>query len=410
MTPVVVPSVVGGAAAGGDRPTLRVVWSTELLAYDFGFGHPMTSDRIDLTIALAAQLGLLDAPGVEVVGAQPASDALLTTVHDVEYVAAVHAAAERGVLDVARGLGTRDDPVFPQMHEAAARVVQGTVDAALAVWRGDVQHAVNVGGGLHHAMPGAASGFCVYNDAAVAIRQVLEAGARRVAYVDVDAHHGDGVQAVFWDDPRVLTVSVHETGHALFPGTGYATETGGPRADGTAVNVALPSHTDDAGWLRAIDAVVPAVLREFAPDVLVTQHGCDTHRMDPLATLRVSVDGQRVAMQRLHDVAHEVCEGRWVALGGGGYAILDVVPRCWSHLVGVASHHPVDPATPVPQVWLDVVRQRYGRDAVPVMTDHESAWFRPWSAGYDPADDVDRAIRATRTAAFPRLGLDPDYD
>ncbi|UCN15546.1 acetoin utilization protein AcuC [Cellulomonas iranensis] len=390
--------------------TLRVVWATELLAYDFGFGHPMTSDRIDLTVALAAQLGLLDAPGVEVVGAEPASDALLATVHDLAYVAAVHAAAERGVPDLVRGLGTRDDPVFPQMHDAAARVVQGTVDAALAVWRGEADHAVNVGGGLHHAMPGAASGFCVYNDAAVAIRALLAAGAQRVAYVDVDAHHGDGVQAVFWDDPRVLTVSVHETGFALFPGTGYPGETGGPGAEGTAVNVALPSHTDDAGWLRAVDAVVPAVVREFAPDVLVTQHGCDTHRMDPLATLRVSVDAQRAAAVLLHDLAHDVSDGRWVALGGGGYAILDVVPRTWTHLLGVAAHRPVDPATRVPQVWLDVVRQRYGRDAVPVMTDHASASFRPWSAGYDPADDVDRAVRATRTAVFPSLGLDPELD
>jgi len=394
----------------GDRVTLRVVWSTELLAYDFGFGHPMTSDRIDLTIALAAQLGLLDAPGVEVVGAGPASDALLTTVHDAQYVAAVHAAAEHAVPDLVRGLGTRDDPLFPQMHEAAARVVAGTVDAALAVWEGRAEHALNVGGGLHHAMPGAASGFCVYNDAAVAIRAALAAGARRVAYVDVDAHHGDGVQAVFWDDPRVLTVSVHETGHALFPGTGYPTETGGRGADGTAVNVALPSRTDDAGWLRAIDSVVPAAVREFAPDLLVTQHGCDTHRMDPLATLRVSVDAQRVAASLLHDLAHEVCDGRWVALGGGGYAILDVVPRTWSHLVGIASHHPVDPATPVPPEWLDAVRQRYGREAVPEMTDHAAATFRPWSAGYDPADDVDRAIRATRAAVFPALGLDPDLD
>lgn len=398
------------AAPGGGPVTLRVVWSTELLAYDFGFGHPMTSDRIDLTIALAAQLGLLDAPGVELVGADPAPDALLTTVHDPEYVAAVHAAAERGVPDLVRGLGTRDDPLFPQMHEAAARVVAGTVDAALAVWQGRAEHALNVGGGLHHAQPGAASGFCVYNDAAVAIRALLAAGAERVAYVDVDAHHGDGVQAVFWDDPRVLTVSVHETGHALFPGTGYPTETGGRGADGTAVNVALPSRTGDRGWLRAIEAVVPAVVREFAPEVLVTQHGCDTHRMDPLATLRVSVDAQRVAAEMLHDLAHEVCAGRWVALGGGGYAILDVVPRTWSHLVGVASHRPVDPGTPLPEPWLDAVRQRYGREAVPWMTDHEPAVYSPWSSGYDPADDVDRAIRATRGAVFPSLGLDPELD
>ncbi|QGQ20877.1 acetoin utilization protein AcuC [Cellulomonas sp. JZ18] len=381
-----------------------------MLAYDFGVGHPMTSDRIDLTIALAAGLGLLEGPSVEVVAAEPAPDALLTTVHEPAYVAAVHAAAERGVPDPVRGLGTRDDPVFPQMHDAAARVVAGSVDAALAVWEGRAPHAVNVGGGLHHAMPGAASGFCVYNDAAVAIRALLAAGVERVAYVDVDAHHGDGVQAVFWDDPRVLTVSLHETGHALFPGTGYPGETGGPGAEGTAVNVALPSRTGDAGWLRALDAVVPAVVRAFAPQVLVTQHGCDTHRLDPLTSLRVSVDGQRVAAERLHALAHEVCDGRWLALGGGGYAVLDVVPRSWAHLIGIATHRPVDPATPVPQEWLDAVRQRYGRAAVGVMTDGVAVQPRPWSAGYDPADDVDRAVRATRAAVFPALGLDPELD
>jgi acetoin utilization protein AcuC len=322
----------------------------------------------------------------------------------------VRAASEHGTPDPSRGLGTDDDPVFPHMHEAAARVAAGSVGSALAVWRGEADHAVNVSGGLHHAMPGAASGFCVYNDAALAIRALLDAGARRVAYVDVDAHHGDGVQAVFWDDPRVLTISLHETGRHLFPGTGFSGETGGPHADGSAVNLPLPSGTGDAGWLRAFDAVVPAALRAFEPDVLVTQHGCDAHALDPLANLRVSVDGLRVAAERLHDLAHEVTDGRWVALGGGGYAVLDVVPRVWTHLVAVAAHRPVDPATPVPDAWRALVRDRYGRPGPATMSDGASAGFRPWSAGYDPADDVDRAVRATRAAAFPSLGLDPDLD
>lgn len=396
----------------GQRPPapVRVVWSTDMLAYDFGHGHPMTSERVELTIRLAEDLGLLDGGGVELVDAPPASDALLTTVHEPAYVAAVRAASDHGTPDPARGLGTSDDPVFPSMHEAAARVVTGTVDAALAVWEGRAEHAVNVTGGLHHAMPGAASGFCVYNDAAVAIRALLAAGAQRVAYVDVDAHHGDGVQTVFWDDPRVLTVSVHETGAALFPGTGFAQEVGGPGATGSVVNVALPAGTDDTGWLRAIEAVVPAVVREFAPDVLVTQHGCDSHLMDPLTHLRVSVDGQRAAADLLHDLAHQAAHGRWVALGGGGYAVLDVVPRSWAHLLGVATHRPVDPATDVPQGWRELVRDRYGRLGPARMTDGRPLRLRPWSAGYDPADDVDRAIRATRSAVFPCWGLDPDLD
>ncbi|WP_315095848.1 acetoin utilization protein AcuC [uncultured Cellulomonas sp.] len=389
---------------------VRVVWSRDMLAYDFGHGHPMTAERLDLTIRLADSLGVLSGPDVDLVGAEMASDELLATVHDPAYVAAVHRAATDGTPSPEHGLGTDDDPVFPDMHEASARVVQGSVDSALAVWEGRAEHAVNVTGGLHHAMPAAASGFCVYNDAAVAIRALLAAGAERVAYVDIDAHHGDGVQAIFWDDPRVLTISLHETGHALFPGTGHARETGGLGAEGTAVNVALPSGTGDAGWLRAIDAVVPAAVREFAPDVLVTQHGCDTHLQDPLTHLRVSLDGQRVAAVLLHDLAHEVADGRWVALGGGGYAVVDVVPRSWTHLLGIATHHPVDPDTVVPDDWRSLVRDRYGRLGPDRMTDGRDARFRPWSAGYDPGDDVDRAIRATRQAAFPLLGLDAEHD
>lgn len=389
---------------------VRVVWTPELLDYDFGPGHPMSPLRLDLTVRLARTLGLLDLPGVEVVGADPASDAELETAHEAAYVSAVRRASDGGAGDPSRGIGTEDDPVFPHMHEAAARIVAGSREAALAVWEGRAEHAVNLTGGMHHAMPGAASGFCVYNDAAVAIRSLLAAGAERVAYVDVDAHHGDGVQRAFWDDPRVLTVSVHESGATLFPGTGFPGETGGPAAPGSAVNLALPSHTGDAGWLRAIDAVVPPVVRAFAPQVLVTQHGCDTHVEDPIADLDVSVDGQRMAWSWLHDLAHEVSGGRWLALGGGGYAVVDVVPRAWAHLLGIAVHHPVDPATRVPPEWLEQVVALYGRAAPASMSDLVPPVWRPWSDGFDPADDVDRAIRATRSAAFPLLGLDPLHD
>ena len=389
---------------------VQVVWAPELLGYDFGAGHPMAPLRLELTMELARVLGLLSGDDVRLVGAKPASDALLETVHEPDYVGAVHAASERGRSDPARGLGTDDDPVFRGMHEAAARIVTGSVEAALAVWHGEAEHAVNLTGGMHHAMPGAASGFCIYNDAAVAIRRLLDEGAQRVAYVDLDAHHGDGVQKVFWDDPRVLTVSVHESGHTLFPGTGHARETGGPEAPGTAVNVALPAHTRDAAWLRAIDAIVPAVVREFAPEVIVSQHGCDSHIEDPITNLGVSIDAERTAAVRMHDLAHEVAGGRWVALGGGGYAILDVVPRAWSHVIGIAAHRPVDPATRVPEEWQEEVVRRYGRRGPEHMTDGESGTFRPWAAGYDPSDDVDRAIRATRAAVFPLLGLDPEHD
>ena len=201
------------------------------------------------------------------------------------------------------------------MHEAAAHVVGASLEAFRQVWSGESLHAANVTGGLHHAMQDRASGFCVYNDVAVGIQWLLDQGAERVAYVDVDVHHGDGVERIFWDDPRVLTISLHETGQMLFPGTGFSEDVGGEGAEGSAVNVALPPGTADAGWLRAFHAVVPPLLREFAPDVLVTQHGCDSHAADPLAHLMLSVDGQRAAYLALHELAHEVAGGRWVATG-----------------------------------------------------------------------------------------------
>jgi acetoin utilization protein AcuC len=259
-------------------------------------------------------------------------------------------------------------------------------------------------------MPDRASGFCVYNDVAAGIRAVLDDGARRVAYVDVDVHHGDGVQRIFWDDPRVLTISVHESGRALFPGTGFADELGGRTAEGTAVNVALPPGTGDAGWLRAVHAVVPPLVRAFAPDVLVTQHGCDSHMLDPLAHLAVTLDAQRTVQSTLHDLAHEVCDGRWVATGGGGYEVVDVVPRSWAHLVAIAAHRPLPPETEVPQRWRDHVSMLTGHRGPLRMTDGVQPWWRSWEVGYDPDDAVDRAVMATRKAVFPLHGLDPWFD
>ncbi len=242
------------------------------------------------------------------------------------------------------------------------------------------------------------------------IRALLDAGARRVAYVDVDVHHGDGVEHIFWNDPRVLTISLHETGRVLFPGTGYASDVGGPDAEGTAVNVAFPPGTGDAPWLRAFSAVVPALLRAFEPEVLFTQNGCDSHVLDPLAHMALSLDGQRAAYVALHELAHEVAGGRWVAVGGGGYEVVDVVPRAWSHLVGIAAHHPVPPSTAVPESWREYVVERFGRAAPLRMTDGAAADHRPWSSGHDPEDAVDRAVMATRKAVFPVHGLDPWYD
>jgi acetoin utilization protein AcuC len=385
--------------------SVLVVWDDSLTEYDFGPTHPLSPVRLDLTIRLARALGILAGDHVELVSPQVADDALLTTVHTPELVAAVR----RASFDPEHGLGTGDNPCFEAMHEASARVAAGSVAAALAVWEGRTTHAVNIAGGLHHAMPDSASGFCVYNDPALAIRALLDAGAERVAYVDVDVHHGDGVQAVFWDDPRVLTISLHETPRTLFPGTGYPEEVGGPGAEGSAVNVALPPGTTDTGWLRAFHAVVPTILREWQPQVLVSQGGCDTHVEDPLAHLALTVDGQRASYGAVHALAHELCGGRWVATGGGGYAIVDVVPRAWTHLLAEAAGTPLPPSTGIPADWREYVSSAFGRSGPARMTDGAEPTFDDWSAGFDPADWLDRSVMATRKAVFPWHGINPEW-
>ena len=341
-----------------------VVFDPSLTDYDFGPDHPMTPLRVDLTMRLAAEAGVLD--GLEQVPAPMASDDLIATVHDPALIEAVQRMSARpGPGEELRGLGTDDNPVFRGMHHASAHIVGASQEAFRRVWTGESIHSANITGGLHHAMPDRASGFCIYNDVAVGIRWLLDNGAQRVAYVDVDVHHGDGVEAIFYDDPRVLTVSLHESGQFLFPGTGFPADTGGPDAEGSAVNVALPPGTSDAGWLRAFHAVVPALVREFAPDVLVTQHGCDSHADDPLAHLMLSVDGQRAAYLALHDLAHEAAGGRWVATGGGGYAVFGVVPRAWTHLLAAVAGRPLDPASLVPEAWREHVLEQCLRRGAP---------------------------------------------
>jgi acetoin utilization protein AcuC len=384
-----------------------VVFDPSLTEYDFGVAHPMSPVRVDLTMRLAGELGVTGTNGLRLVPAPVASEELIATVHEPQLIEAVQRAGSKHTADAGRGLGTDDNPIFPGMHHATAHIVGASVEAFRQVWSGESLHSANITGGLHHAMRDRASGFCIYNDVAVGIQYLLDQGAQKVAYVDVDVHHGDGVERIFWDDPRVLTISLHETGQMLFPGTGFPQDLGGPDAQGSAVNVALPPGTADAGWLRAFHAVVPPLLREFAPDVLVTQQGCDSHADDPLAHLMLSVDGQRAAYLALHDLAHEVAGGRWVVTGGGGYALVEVVPRAWTHLLAIVGGTPLDPGTETPGAWREHVREALGRTAPLRLTDGREPAYRDWSEGYDPATWLDRAINATRTETFPLHGLDP---
>ncbi|CRK55794.1 NAD-independent protein deacetylase AcuC [Alloactinosynnema sp. L-07] len=386
----------------GDRAT--VVWDASLLGYDLGGEHPFNPIRLELTMRLAAALGVLD--GVTLQVPEPAAESDIERVHELDYVRAVQRAPTVG-WDVGHGLGSADNPVFDRMHTASALVVGGSLLGARHIAEGTVDRAVSIAGGLHHAMRDHASGFCVYNDCAVAISWLLDNGFDRVAYLDVDVHHGDGVQAAFYDDPRVLTVSLHQSPMTLWPGTGFVNELGGRGAQGSAVNIPLAPYTRDAAWLRAFTGVVPSLLKAFRPQILVTQCGVDTHEEDPLADLALSVDGHRAIYRTLRDLADRYAGGKWLATGGGGYQLLRVVPRSWTHLIATVLDRDVAPETRVPAQWTASVRKIAPNADLPLtMSDGRDTAFEPWDGGLD--QPVDAVIRDVRRAVFPLHGLDPD--
>ena len=365
-----------------------VVIDKRLQAYDFGPRHPLAPIRVLRTYEEIARHGLLEADhAVETLAVATVNEADLARVHTEDFIAAVkRASSEPGYFDLSFGIGTTDVPRFDGMHDATLMVCAATMTAVQAVASGEYQHALNVAGGLHHAMSDKASGFCVYNDVAVGIAWLLEQGFERIAYIDVDAHHGDGVENIFWNDPRVLTISIHESGRTLFPGTGDASDIGGADARGFAVNISLPQGVGDAEWLRAFDGVVPELLAEFKPQVIVSQHGCDSHSEDPLTHMELSIDAQRLSYEMIHDYAHEYANGKWIAVGGGGYALETVVPKIWTHLAAVVTHQP----------------QRV------TFTDGTIPKWKPLSSGWDPQNEVDRAIIATRKSIYPIHGLPAD--
>lgn len=346
-----------------------LVYSPDIVEYDHGPQHPLRPTRVMLTRELIRAYGVVDDARVDEVPTRMATDEELRLVHTDRYIGAVKraGAGEPGDWSLF-GFGPGDNPIFPRMHEASARVAGASLVAAEAVLSGRAEHAFNPAGGLHHAMPERASGFCVYDDPAVAIAWLLHRGVERIAYVDVDVHHGDGPQAIFWDDPRVLTISIHESGRYLFPGTGFPQERGGGRAEGTKVNVPLPPYTADGGWLEAFRAVVPPAVLDWKPDVLVSQLGCDTHHTDPLAHLALSTRAYRETSVVLHGLAHDAAGGRWVATGGGGYQWARVVPRAWAIYFAEMADREIPDEIPVG--WLDLAAEAAG-GPVPVRLSEE---------------------------------------
>ncbi|MNJ37592.1 acetoin utilization protein AcuC [Paenibacillus bouchesdurhonensis] len=329
--------------------------------YHFHDSHPFHPIRLKLTLDLLAEAGALEPSSM--LRSRPATEAELLQIHQLTYVEAVKAlsagAPEPDWLERAAqyGLENGDTPFFPGMHEAASFVAGGSITAAEAVMSGRCQHALHLGGGLHHALSAKAAGFCVYNDVSVAIAYVRQNYKARVLYIDTDVHHGDGVQWSFYSDPEVCTYSIHETGKYLFPGTGFVQERGEHQGYGTCVNIPMQPYTEDESWLECFEQSIRRLTDYFKPDLIISQHGCDAHALDPLSHMQCSMAIYNEMPAIIHNLAHTYCSGRWVAVGGGGYDIWRVVPRAWSLLWLEMTDHPLKrslkqlPRTQLPQAW-----------------------------------------------------------
>ncbi len=381
------------------------VYDEAFLDYEFHPDHPFNPKRLKATYDLAKGLGLLQAD--RVVSPEAASSELLSLAHSPHYIDLVQRLSQTGkkTHGIERlGLGTDDNPVFAGMHEAASLAVGGTIKAAQELVNGSAQRVLNLAGGLHHAGRGHASGFCIYNDLVVAMRFIQRETGWRILYVDTDAHHGDGVQDAFYDDPQVFVLSLHESGQFLFPGTGSIEEIGTGDGQGTTLNVPLAPATDDDSWLEAFSTIVPRVMERFQPDIVVSQHGCDSHYRDPLADLCASTRLYDAVPRLLSQWVDAYANGRWLATGGGGYQVLSVVPRAWTILWAQMSRQAIAPDTAIPEEWLAAWQP-------------ESVTQLPRGLFDDPRDyprirDHHRMLAANRAtlkeiaARFPAYGFD----
>jgi acetoin utilization protein AcuC len=331
-----------------------LVWDPSFTSYRFRPDHPFNPKRLELSISLIEAMGLVDGERFRLVPPRPATEEELLRVHSPEYVDAVRRLSAPGASHaegVRWGLGTEDNPIFPRMHEATSMVVGGTLKAAELVMTGEVDRAFAIAGGLHHAHRSQASGFCIYSDLAAAIAWIREVYGSRVLYIDYDAHHGDGVQGIFYDDPEVLTLSIHESGRYLFPGTGFVDEMGEGDGYGYSLNIPMEPQTEDDSWIGIYRELVTEVAEAFRPGVIVLQSGCDAHVLDPLSHLRCTTRLYEETVRTTGEIADRFCGGRLLATGGGGYAIWQVVPRAWTIVWAALTQQEV--GNEVPRSWVE---------------------------------------------------------
>ncbi|MFD1888076.1 acetoin utilization protein AcuC [Paenibacillus wenxiniae] len=361
------------------------VYHPDSLNYVFRRDHPFDQRRLVMTMELLEQVQALPKEAIHI-PPNSLDEQLLQRVHIPAYIEtvkqlSVSCPAEPYISQAGQyGLDDDETPFFEGMHHSAAAIAAGSVHAAELVMSGKAQHALHLGGGLHHALPQKGAGFCIYNDASIAIRHIRDQYGAKVLYIDTDVHHGDGVEMSFYTDPNVFTYSIHETGKFLFPGTGRVEERGEGEGFGCTINVPVEPYTEDDSWLECFSNVLQKVLECARPDVIVSQHGCDAHALDPLSHIHCSMRIYREMPKLIHRAAHDFCNGRWVALGGGGYDIWRVVPRAWSLLwLEMSQHallHEIDhhPLLDLPSEWLTRWQQESPVSLPDTWLDDVSRW------------------------------------
>ena len=369
-----------------------LIYSPLFAHFDYGDDHPFKLLRHRMAYDLMDAYGLLTLPGMAIRDCRPAPDDLLLTFHDPAYIARLRefSASEEPRADFRYGLGDADCPVFKGLYDCAALGAGATFEAVRLVEEEGFEVAFNMNGGWHHAHRARASGFSYINDAVVAINWLVERG-RRVLYLDIDAHHGDGVQEAFYDTDRVLTISLHESGIYFFPGTGFEDEIGEGAGRGYSVNVPLLAHTDDAIYMKAFDEVAYPLIAAYDPDIIVTQIGVDTFRTDPLTNLEITTHCYSYIMRKL-----KALKIPWVALGGGGYEMMNTA-RAWTIAWAIMNGVPLDPR--LPAAFIDRIERLGYPNRVLLDSMH-------WSEEEErnlALDAVEKSIARIRHAIFPGI-------
>ncbi|MFX1482092.1 MAG: acetoin utilization protein AcuC [Promethearchaeota archaeon] len=380
------------------RGKLVYPYSDALLGYEFRKDHPLKPERLKLTYLLSKELGLLD--NVRLIEPVPATRQELELFHTSEFIDAVEDSGINNNPHPRFGLGTSDNPIFPQIHDTGARYVGATLNAMRAIIDG-ASNAFCISGGLHHAQQSQASGFCIYNDAVIAIKFLLSKRNAKVLYFDIDAHHGDGVQNAFYQSKDVMTISIHQTGKTLFPGTGHVYEIGVGDGVGYAVNIPLIPGAGTLELVHAFDEVVVPLFETFKPDLLVTQLGVDGHYLDPLANLAYTSHGYEAVIRKLQQMSSQICSIGWLALGGGGYNPVNVA-RLWSLFLAVILDEEIPQS--IPERFQQICHEM-GYKVNPQLMRDENEVVQMYYSREEVSLDLARILRKVKEFIFPYHGL-----